>query len=107
MNELIKWCDYALNSNPGRKVHIENMKDVGFRINQAQDSYIKAYRQLTEGPGNLVSQSQKLIALGAKHTKQLDANLVEHAIQTDTELENVLPVPAALEEDSEPESADE
>ena len=63
----------------------DNLKAVGQRMNQASDSFNTAYRQLIEGPGNLVSQVELLKELGVKHGKQMDQNLVGHAIESDTE----------------------
>jgi len=59
----------------------ENLKDVGYRLDQARSSFDSASRQLSEGPGNLVSQTQMLSKLGARHAKQLDAALVEKAAE--------------------------
>ena len=57
----------------------DNLKNVGARLNQAQQSFDKAYKQLSGGPGNLVNQTQMLSKLGARHNKQLEAGLVELA----------------------------
>jgi DNA recombination protein RmuC len=57
----------------------ENLKEVGYRLDQARSSFDSAARQLSEGPGNLVKQTQMLSKLGARHAKQLDAALVEKA----------------------------
>ncbi|MDH4020353.1 MAG: DNA recombination protein RmuC [Xanthomonadales bacterium] len=62
----------------------ENLKTVGMRLDQARKSYDDAYNQLTTGAGNLVGQTDKLSKLGARHAKQLEAGLVEKAIE-DTE----------------------
>ncbi|MFC1702429.1 DNA recombination protein RmuC [Pseudomonadota bacterium] len=59
---------------------VENMKDVGMRLDQARKSFDGAYGQLTTGAGNLVGQTDKLSKLGARHAKQLEAGLVEKAI---------------------------
>jgi len=58
----------------------ENLRQVGFRLEQARKSYDDAYSQLTTGAGNLVGQTEKLSKLGARHAKQLDAALVEKAV---------------------------
>lgn len=58
----------------------ENLKTVGMRLEQARKSYDDAYGQLTTGAGNLVGQTDKLSKLGARHAKQLEAGLVEKAI---------------------------
>jgi len=58
----------------------ENLKTVGTRLDQARKSYDDAYNQLTTGAGNLVGQTDKLSKLGARHAKQLEAGLVEKAL---------------------------
>jgi DNA recombination protein RmuC len=60
---------------------IDNLRQVGARLEQAHKAYDDAYSQLSSGAGNLVGQTEKLRALGAKHAKQLDAGLVEKAAQ--------------------------
>lgn len=64
---------------------IDNLQGVGNRLDQARTQYRKAIRQLSEGPGNLVSQAKQLSDLGARHEKQLDQRLLERAVETDTE----------------------
>ncbi|MDX2427865.1 MAG: DNA recombination protein RmuC [Xanthomonadales bacterium] len=59
----------------------ENLKAVGTRLDQARKAYDDAYNQLTTGAGNLVGQTDKLSKLGARHAKQLEAGLVEKAIE--------------------------
>jgi len=64
---------------------IDNLRNVGMRLEQAHKAYDDAYSQLFSGAGNLVGQTEKLRALGAKHAKQLDAGLVEKAQENDDE----------------------
>lgn len=59
----------------------ENLKGVGARLNQAQVSFDKAYKQLSDGPGNLVNQTQMLSKLGARHNKQLESGLLEQSFE--------------------------
>jgi DNA recombination protein RmuC len=61
----------------------ENLRLVGARLEQARKAYDDAYSQLSSGSGNLVGQTEKLRALGAKHAKQLEAGLVEKALEGD------------------------
>ena len=56
---------------------------VGARLEQARKAYDDAYSQLSTGAGNLVGQTEKLRQLGAKHTKQLEAGLIEKAAESD------------------------
>jgi DNA recombination protein RmuC len=65
---------------------VDNLKNVGTRLDQARKAYDDAYNQLTAGAGNLVGQTDKLSKLGARHAKQLEAGLVEKA--TDDTLED-------------------
>lgn len=58
----------------------DNLKAVGTRLDQARKSFDEAYNQLTTGAGNLVGQTDKLSKLGARHAKQLEAGLVEKAL---------------------------
>jgi DNA recombination protein RmuC len=58
---------------------VENLQAVGDRLSQAQQSYQKAFGQLSAGPGNLVRQTEQLRELGARNTKKLDQQLVELA----------------------------
>ncbi len=53
---------------------VGNLELVGSRLDQAQDAYGKAYDQLTRGKGNVLGQIDQLKVLGARATKQIDAN---------------------------------
>lgn len=50
---------------------VNNLKDIGKHLNNAQDSYTDAYKQLTTGNDNLVLQATKLKNLGLKTKKDL------------------------------------
>lgn len=56
----------------------QNLDEIGQRIQQSQQSWDKARRQLSEGSGNLVSQVEKLRTLGARATKQLSRQLLDN-----------------------------
>jgi len=56
---------------------VENLQGVGDRLSQAQQSYEKAFSQLSTGAGNLLRQTETLRELGARNTKQLDQKLLE------------------------------
>jgi DNA recombination protein RmuC len=53
---------------------VDNMENVGKRLDQAQDAYQDAFGQLSRGRGNVLSQVETLKSLGAKTTKSLGAN---------------------------------
>ncbi|MEE4219267.1 MAG: DNA recombination protein RmuC [Xanthomonadales bacterium] len=69
---------------------VDNLQAVGGRLRQAQQSYETAFSQLSEGPGNLVRQTEMLSDLGARNTKQLEAALLE---EESTDLEPALEPP--------------
>jgi DNA recombination protein RmuC len=52
---------------------VDNMENVGRRLEQAQDAYQGAFGQLSRGRGNVLSQVETLKALGAKTTKTIGA----------------------------------
>jgi len=64
---------------------IDNLRQLGGRLDQARKAYDDAFSQLSTGAGNLVGQTEKLRMLGAKHAKQLDAGLVEKALDDEEE----------------------
>ena len=57
---------------------VENLEKVGKNIDQAKNSYNDAFKQLTTGNDNLVTQTQKLKQLGAKNRKNLPSTLIEN-----------------------------
>ena len=62
---------------------VEDLKDIGMRLKQTQDSYDAAHNKLTSGKGNLVSRAEKVRQLGAKASKRLPLNLVGSAREGD------------------------
>ena len=50
---------------------VDNMENVGKRLEQAQDAYQGAFSQLSSGRGNVLSQVETLKSLGAKTTKAI------------------------------------
>ena len=56
---------------------VDNLQAVGARLRQAQQSYESAVGQLSTGPGNLLRQTEMLRELGARHSKSVDARLLE------------------------------
>jgi len=59
---------------------------VGKTLQQTQDSYQPAYKQLYSGRGNLVDRVEKLRQMGVKAGNRLDAQLVEQAGSDGTEM---------------------
>ena len=58
---------------------IEDMVDIGKKIDQSKTSYVDAMKKLTEGNGNMVRTSEKIKELGAKASKKIQQNIVERA----------------------------
>jgi DNA recombination protein RmuC len=58
---------------------VEDLKDIGVKLRQTQDSYDAAHNKLTSGKGNLISRAERVLQLGAKASKRLPLNLVETA----------------------------
>lgn len=65
---------------------ITTLEGVGKNIEQAQSQYQAAYKQLSEGRGNLVNRAEKLRKLGIKASKQIDKKLAEQAQESLTAL---------------------
>ncbi|PAA11656.1 DNA recombination protein RmuC [Pseudomonas fragi] len=63
---------------------IQDLDEVGNRLQQLDKAYSSARNKLTEGRGNLVSRSEQLKLLGARASKSLPADLLEQAM-TDEE----------------------
>ncbi|MCX8525231.1 DNA recombination protein RmuC [Chryseobacterium formosus] len=55
---------------------IENLEKVGKNIDQAKNVYNDAFKQLSTGNDNLISQTQKLKSLGIKNKKELPQSLI-------------------------------
>lgn len=49
----------------------KNMESIGSKINEAQNAYSDAYKQLSSGRGNIVSKIEDLKLMGANAQKQL------------------------------------
>jgi len=59
---------------------VEDLRDIGVKLRQTQDSYDAAHNKLTSGKGNLISRAERVLQLGAKASKRLPLNLVETAL---------------------------
>ena len=58
---------------------VNDLIDVGNRMDQAKSSYEGAMKKLSDGSGNLVNRAEKIKELGAKTSKSLPQNIVERA----------------------------
>jgi DNA recombination protein RmuC len=59
---------------------VDNLKQVGDRLQQAQQSYGAALGQLSTGAGNLMRQAELLRELGARNTKQIEPALLARSV---------------------------
>ncbi|HQX37441.1 MAG TPA: DNA recombination protein RmuC [Flavobacteriales bacterium] len=58
----------------------EDLGRIGKSVNDAQKSYEAAVGKLSEGPGNLIRQVEKLKELGAKTNKTIHPKLLERSV---------------------------
>lgn len=58
---------------------IEDLNDIGKRLEQSQDSYRKAVNKLYDGQGNIVRRIESIKELGAKASKSLPDKLLNSA----------------------------
>ncbi len=56
---------------------VNDLKDLGIKLQYAQDAYEEVMLKLSTGKGNLLSRIEKMKALGAKTNKSLSPNLFE------------------------------
>ncbi len=56
---------------------VENFELIGNRLQQANETYQKAYGQLTSGRGNLIGQAEEMKKLGLKTKKELSKYINE------------------------------
>jgi DNA recombination protein RmuC len=60
---------------------IQDLDEVGNRLQQLDKAYSAARNKLTDGRGNLVSRTEQLKLLGARASKSLPADLLERAME--------------------------
>ena len=58
---------------------VNDLIDVGNRMDQAKSSYEGAMKKLTEGRDNLVNKTERIRKLGVKTSKSLQQNIVDRA----------------------------
>lgn len=58
---------------------VDDLINIGKRIDSAKDGYTDAMKKLYDGSGNLVRRTEKLKELGAKTTKSIPDKLIERA----------------------------
>ncbi|MCH7770900.1 MAG: DNA recombination protein RmuC [Bacteroidetes bacterium] len=58
---------------------VDDLIDIGNRMDQAKNSYEGAMKKLSEGTGNLVNRAERIKKLGAKTSKSLPPKILERA----------------------------
>lgn len=66
---------------------VNDLIEVGKKMDSAKSSYTDAMKKLSEGSGNLVSRSQKLKEMGVKSSKNLPDNLIERSKDENDQME--------------------
>lgn len=56
---------------------VENLQDLGDKLGKAESAYQSAFKQLSSGPGNLITQATELKKLGVKSKKQIAKGLIQ------------------------------
>ena len=85
---------------------VDDLEDIGSKLQAAQATYETAHNKLASGRGNLVSRVETLRLLGARAKKKLPADLVEDAIE-DNEVESAIAETLELDKATRPLSLDE
>ncbi len=62
---------------------IQDLDEIGGRLQQLDKAYAAARNKLTQGRGNLISRSEQLKLLGARASKSLPTDLLERAMTDD------------------------
>jgi DNA recombination protein RmuC len=60
---------------------VDDLVDIGNRMDQAKSSYEGAMNKLKTGTGNLVNRAEKIKKLGAKTSKSLPQNIIDRAAE--------------------------
>ena len=68
---------------------VDDLEEIGSKLQAAQATYDAAHNKLASGRGNLVSRVENLRLLGARAKKKLPADLVEDALE-DNEIESAM-----------------
>jgi len=58
---------------------IQDLINIGKKINEAQDTYQTAMKKISEGRGNLISKVENIKKLGAKATKSIPQNILDRS----------------------------
>lgn len=62
---------------------VEDLVNVGKRMDDAKKSYEEAMKKLTEGKGNIISRAETIKQMGAKATKSIDQRITDRSTDDD------------------------
>ncbi|HAG72965.1 MAG TPA: DNA recombination protein RmuC [Gammaproteobacteria bacterium] len=62
---------------------VEDLDDIGYKIEASKKSFDKAHNKLVSGRGNLVKRAESLKELGAKTAKKQKSNILDSSRQND------------------------
>lgn len=65
---------------------VNDLVEVGKKLDSTKDSYTEAMKKLTEGSGNLVRRVENIKHLGAKATKSINQQILDRAAEDDSEI---------------------
>jgi DNA recombination protein RmuC len=65
------------------KGFVDDLEDIGKKINASRGSYDDAMNKLATGKGNLLRRAEKIRELGVKTSKDLPKNLLDKAGEED------------------------
>ena len=57
---------------------VEDLEQIGKRLDQAQSSYHDAFNKLKSGKGNLIKAAERVKELGVKPSKMIASHLQNH-----------------------------
>jgi DNA recombination protein RmuC len=61
------------------KAFVDDLIDVGKKMDQSKEAYSTAMNKLVDGKGNLITRAEKLKSLGARASKSFDQKILERA----------------------------
>jgi len=64
---------------------VEDLINIGKKLDNTKESYTEAMKKLHEGSGNLVRRVENIKQLGAKSTKSINSSLLDRADEDDNE----------------------
>jgi DNA recombination protein RmuC len=64
---------------------VDDLENIGKKIDDSKSGYVNAMKKLTEGSGNLVRRAEKIKELGAKTSKTLPKSILDQSLEGNDE----------------------